>query len=434
MSEGVRRAYAKIDDVQVPEGIQPGGEFEVTLAGRKSRSTGQPTTSKKKLWRASGVWPTIVARDCNEVAGARYSHRPSAQRRSANHQCGRGDPFDTQELRIGQWETSEELPFECHPSDVGWLPGPVGGSSGRLRPNFTGPKAGVPRGVGLGARSSAREIMRTVQLCPRYLARWRTLTMQHCHAWRQTHCTLDSIERAWHAADLREEHLELWLAARVKIAMLNVAVPARVLWDSKHQLYDFWLDAALPYQVYQWLNRHASFGEYGETAQPQRSMDDTADQASARPVGVFDRFIKRRELSDIARGQAPVAWNPHQMLGMDDIVRVTRHRDGQRLRHKAAVHTGRICDALNDTIGHYFLHWEENKWYSDDHLPPGGTGSDGTAGAASATETAASGTGATAAASRPAAQGVAGSERAAEGAIGSGGAAGGERAAGAGCQ
>ena len=60
MSEGVRLTCAKIDDVQVPEGIQPGGEFEVTLAGRKSRSTGQPTTSKKKLWRASGMWPTIA--------------------------------------------------------------------------------------------------------------------------------------------------------------------------------------------------------------------------------------------------------------------------------------------------------------------------------------------------------------------------------------
>jgi hypothetical protein len=41
MAEGVRRVYAKIDDVKVPEGVPPGGEFEVTLAGTKSRSTGE---------------------------------------------------------------------------------------------------------------------------------------------------------------------------------------------------------------------------------------------------------------------------------------------------------------------------------------------------------------------------------------------------------
>ena len=375
MAEGEPRVYAKIDDVRVPEGVPRGGEFEVALAGRRSRSTGEQTTINKKLWRASGMWPTIVPRGCNEVAGERYSYRPSAQRRASDALRGRSDPFGAQEQHVSNWATTEEMPFETNAADIGWLPGPVGGTRGRLRPRFTGPRPGVPRGVGLNANSTNREIVRSVQLCPRYLQRWRILTVQHCHAWRQTHRTLDSIERAWNASDLRDEHFELWLAARVRIAMLNVAVPAEALWDKSHHLFDFWLAAALPFQVMQWLNRHASFGEYGENrAQPARAVDDAADQASARTATAFDRYVKRRELSDIARAQAAVVWNPHQMLGMDDIVRVTRHRDGQRLRHKAAVHTGRICDALNDTTGHYFLHWEENTWFNENHLPTGANG------------------------------------------------------------
>ena len=426
MAEGEPRVYAKLGDVKVPQGVQPGGEFEVALAGRKSNATGLQSVNKKKLWRASGNVPVIVPRDCSEVAGARYSHRPSAQRRASGTLPGRSDPFDAQEQHINNWATSEEMPFEVNAADVGWLPGPVGGTKGRLRPRFTGPRPGVPRGVGLNANSNNREIMQSVQLCPRYLQKWRILTVQHCHAWRQTHRTLDSIERAWNASDLRDEHFELWLAARVRIAMLNVAVPAEALWKESHILYDFWLAAALPFQVMQWLNRHASFGEYGNTtAQPARAVDDAADQASARPAAGFDRYMKRRELSDIARAQAAVVWNPHQILGMDDIVRVTRHRDGQRLRHKAAVHTGRICDALNDATGHYFLHWEENNWFNEDHPP---TGANGTP--AIEPSRYLCGSEAAATAVRRAGQGVAGSERAADNAAANDSVAGGERAAG----
>lgn len=55
-----------------------------------------------------------------------------------------------------------------------------------------------------------------------------------------------------------------------------------------------------------WLNRHLSFGEYGEVGANDESLEG------------FDRYIKRRELSNIARAQASKAFRPGQHVGIDD--------------------------------------------------------------------------------------------------------------------
>ena len=52
------------------------------------------------------------------------------------------------------------------------------------------------------------------------------------------------------------------MAVCVRIAMLNPAIPAKHLWDKEQgHVYDPRLNAACPFAVFQWLNRHLSFGE-----------------------------------------------------------------------------------------------------------------------------------------------------------------------------
>ena len=83
---------------------------------------------------------------------------------------------------------------------------------------------------------------------------------------------------------VRDEHIELWHAARVRVAALNSSVPAEKLWDQSCRHYDAELDGALPYGVYKWLNRHLSFGEYGETGEAC-TVDDSAAAAPGGSQG-----------------------------------------------------------------------------------------------------------------------------------------------------
>ena len=264
-------------------------------------------------------------------------------------------------------ETAEWMPLECHADDVGWVPGPVGGPCGRAQPAFTGGPIG-PADTSLDAQSDSRRIMESAQFSARYKARVVVLARQHCAAWQGAHSNKDGVERAFCAADLCPEHFELWIAVRIKIAMLNSAVPAKWLWDRKRPgIYDPRIDAACPYDVYRWFCRHFSFGEYGD-CNGDATQDDGA--APLRGTPGFDRFVKRRELSDIARVRAASAFNPGQDCGVDDGIRPTRHLDGVRMRHKAAVHTGRAFHSLNCAETCYFMYWEEQGWHNTSTVIP----------------------------------------------------------------
>ena len=143
--------------------------------------------------------------------------------------------------------------------------------------------------------------MQSVQFTARYLKRVVELAQQHAAAWAATHTQLDSVERSFKSSLLQPSHVELWIALKVRIAMLNVNIPASWLWDPSHpRVYDPVVDKACPYDVYRWLNRHLSFGEYGESGAGGEGVQ----------VAGFDRYIKRRELSDIARAQAARAFRP----------------------------------------------------------------------------------------------------------------------------
>ena len=359
------RPFASLDEVEAPDGVAPSTKFTVLLAS----SSKQRGFERKECWAGSGAQPVIVSRQSQAVAGKRHALRPSARAAASPHAI---DDIVTQDLDIACWSsTTARMPFELKEEDAGWLAGPVGGPAGRPIPPFAGAKHGptsaLPRGAG------ARRIMQEVQFTGAFKRKAVLYAQQHERAWllarkqpgapagtsagagARARSKRSSISRAFNGRHLREEHIELWLAVRIRISMLNPAIPVKDLWDgSKIHTYDAQLDAACPYRVYLWLNRHISFGEYGEGGA-------AGAQDAAAPTG-FDRYGKRRELSDIARTQASKPYHPRADIGIDDGIRPTRHLDGTRQRHKAAVHTGRPFDSLNDASSHYFINWEEQGW------------------------------------------------------------------------
>ena len=364
--------YASVDAVVAPTAVAPGGRFVVNVMATRR---GRRVAVEKELFKASGCAPTIVMPKRTLAGGARSAQRPSALARAeAGSVRARAiDHVVTNNVDITEWATTTVLPFEVHADDVGWFPGPVNGSAGRPMPPFTGHQRGV-RDASLTAQSSARRIMQSVQFTRHFKQKAVELARGHEEYWQATHNRRDGIERAFTASELRESHVELWYAATAKAAALNPAVPADSLYNKKSELYSPNLVAALPHDKLRWLNRHLSFGGVGATAADgDCEAAGGVDGASGAPK---DPYRKRREVSDIARAAAPRVWWPGQHLGFDDLVRVTRHREGRRVRDKAAVHTGRRGDGLNDAHSHYFLHWEEHGWQRSNSVTGAVNGAD----------------------------------------------------------
>ena len=356
--------YSSIDSVIVPSGIDPGQRFDVRL-----RAGGKVIT--KSLWRSSGNMPAIQARAVVEAVGPRAAHRPKAAspRGRLGSQSGAADRFATREVTAVTWEDAlTPMPFEQSAGDVGWLPGPAGGSAGRPRPKFTGKSPGLVNRRWT-ANTSARTVMKAVQFSQSFIREVMSNTQRHVSAWQAEHGT-DGVERAFSPNRLTEEAVELWYAARGRIAMLNTDIPAMVLWDEASRHYDQQLARACPYDAYRWFERHLSFGSYGQT-DADRDGPDIGDGdpgpsdgggADGGAGAGHDRFRKRRACSDVARAQAHRVLNPGQDVGVDDSIRANRHWEGRRVRHKAAVHTGSAVDNLSDANTSYFLDWREVGW------------------------------------------------------------------------
>ena len=79
-----------------------------------------------------------------------------------------------------------------------------------------------------------------------------------------------------------------------------------VLWDAKKSLYDQMLDRKLPLGTYQWMNRHVAFSEYDGDREEQR----------------YDRYRKRRIITDMVNKILPTVYCPHQDVGLDEKVSV----------------------------------------------------------------------------------------------------------------
>lgn len=364
--------YNSVDAVQVPNNVAAGEEF---IARVWAKQRGQRVAKAKQFWRGSSNAPVIVQPQVATAEGPRHAQRPSAVARHAANgaHAVAMDHIQSQPCNVTQWHTSVELPVEVNAADVGWLAGPVNGISGRAMPTFTGLSSG-PRDNALTSRSTARAIMRSVQFSRGFKQQVIELAQQHQQRWAAEHAGRDGTERAFKAANLQPVHVELWFAIAARVAKLNPAIPAEKLWDAQHHCYDATVDAACTHTQWQWFSRHMSFGVLrqvdadsdgdGDSDSDGASSDGSGAPHGARP----DRHRSRRLVSDLARAQAAKAFRPGQHLGFDDLVRVTRHADGRRVRHKAAVHTGRANDGLNDARSHYFMWWEEQGWLREDEV------------------------------------------------------------------
>lgn len=387
--DGSTGVYGSLEDVVVPDGTPPGASFKVFVQGRRGNKS---VPIAKQLWRASGQVPIIQQRVVTTVTGPRHAQRPSAQaqRSTADRSARAIDHVQSQPAAVDSWIGTAELPYELNPADVGWLPGPVGGSAGRALPAFTGAPSG-PKNVRLTARSTARTILRDLHFTPNFLSLVLKQTRNHAAAWSRDHPAADGTERAFHRDRLVAEHVELWFAARVLIAQLNPSVPMEQLWNSNSYLFNPDLARALPFFIFKWLGRHLSFGKYGNVNESNSDDDGGGeDDAPAAPVQStcgYDRFVKRRCGSDIVRKQCGTAFACGQHCGLDDFIRPTRK--GVRTRHKAAVHTGKEIFGLNDARTNYFLWWEEDGWVDDSNTitPPTTTTTSGTSGTSGRPET-----------------------------------------------
>lgn len=363
MAQPSGSVYSSLEQVRVPAGVQPGQPFTVQVYATRK---GQRVPKPRRLWRASGMMPCIVGRRVRVASGSRHASRPSAVARSSTGDR-RAQPIDnitTVSADVAEWQTSEEMPFEANEADVGWLPGPVNGSRGRPVPAFTGPKPG-PSNPRLTSGSSARTLLHEVQLTKEYKEFIVSAARQHAGWWARTHPVPCGVERAFSADLLTGDHVELYLAIRIAFARINPAVPAKSIWDIDGGVFNRHVALACTYMQYLWLERHLSFGEYGDTEAADSTQAAGGSDAAAVTGATTDPFRKRRAGSEIARAQAPKAYHPHQHIGYDDFVRPTRHRDGRRVRYKASVHTGKINHALNCARSKYFLHWEEDGWHRE---------------------------------------------------------------------
>ena len=229
------RPFKSLDEVEAPDGVAPSTKFTVLLAS----SSKQCGFERKECWAGSGAQPVIVSRQSQAVAGKRHALRPSAQAAASPHSIG---DIVTQDLDITSWSSTARMPFELKEQDAGWLAGPVGGPAGRPIPPFTGAKHGptsaLPRGAG------ARRIMQEVQFTGAFKRKAVLYAQQHERAWLQARkppraptgtsagaARRSSISRAFNGRHLRQEHIELWLAVRIRISMLNPAIPVKDLWD-----------------------------------------------------------------------------------------------------------------------------------------------------------------------------------------------------------
>ena len=346
--------YASVEAVEVPPGTQPGASFTASIWRMRK---GVRTAVQETFWAASGAMPTFQVAARDTAAGKRPALRPSGLARAATGDTSAcaADHMVTKNLSISAWSTQVQLPFETCQSDVGWLPGPVGGSAGRPFPEFTGRAMGVRSHI-LSSKSSARQIMREIAFSRKYKDCVIAEARAHVERWQSEHESLDGIERAFDAARLTGDVVELWMAIEARHSVISPAVPADHMWDPTHWLYDAEVARVCPLDVYKWMNRHLSFGDGSGEAGGEADGD-----------GTYDRHRKRREASDITRALPAKVWSPGQHLTLDDLV--FSSRKGRRIRYKASVHSGYPCDALNCSKSSFFLNWEQLGWLFDEHEP-----------------------------------------------------------------
>ena len=281
-------------------------------AGRTSYSVkracgaGQPLT----FYINTGKVPVLIDRQLQPIEGPRFAARPSHVAYCEEVRHGSDVIVSVPIDAVDDWATEEEMPDECKADDCGWEAGPVQ----RSKPIFAGHEPG-PADPSLNAASTEKEIMQRLltdqvvdsiaQFGKQHAAWYREKKLGVYTAMDLSKCD-DTVESSmdFECSTLNGEAVRLWIAAKLKVACLSSAVNESVLWDNTNSLYDKLLDRKMPYNCYQWFNRHMSFAEYNGDDEEQR----------------YDRYRKRRHVTDLINQILPKTYHPHQDVGVDEKV------------------------------------------------------------------------------------------------------------------
>lgn len=351
-----------------------------------------PTGKDIVIFRPGRKQPSIMSRNLQLLQGSRNARRPGKLARLHNAfsiaQVAWADEYEQPDT----WEEAEDMPDENRIEDCNWEPGPVQ----RKPPKFHGRTPG-PSDASITHASPVSAFLNT-QLTRAIVQKIVQYTIEHCEQWRSAHpdwrknCIECSVKRPRKQFTVNQVHL--WLAARLRLAQLKPEIPAYSLWDKSSSLFDVQVFAAMTFNQFQWINRHASFADvpratahnpddtesdsdvsdqdveeesHEDADDVEVASDDDQQDTSATPVvskvlSVGDPHRKRRELTDLACTAFGAAWYPHQFLGVDEAVRAHKHWGKMRIRFKAAVHSGSLVDCLNDCVTKYTMWFEEQHW------------------------------------------------------------------------
>jgi hypothetical protein len=232
-----------------------------------------------EIWRPHTAQPTVYGRHLERIEGARHLRRPSAV---ANAEGKRritelaeywpdeyGDPIVS--------EDDEPMPDEFDQGDTGWRAGPAS----RERLPFNGPTPGLTN-PDLHWGSSYTAIMDEL-ITPEFKAKWVERTLEHVAAWRADHpgWRTNWTERAAKKPKkvLTANGFDLWMACKIRAAQLKPEVPCALMWNRQSNLYDVEVHRAMPYTVFQWMNRHAAFAKkYEPTVDNEEEEEEEEEE------------------------------------------------------------------------------------------------------------------------------------------------------------
>ena len=209
-----------------------------------------------------------------------------------------------------------------------------------------------------------------------------SFTMEHADAWRADHPDWRNDQIEWRMRKFRQkkrvttETFDLWLAIKVRCAQFKQEISVSKLWDNSTSIYDVQVHRAMPIHLFKWFNRHISFASRADATAVDRcddcdeeeddveiaDADASEDDDDEEPTLTHDRQRSCRTGLDMIAAAFNTAFKPSQHMGLDEGVRANKHWGKERIRFKAAVHSGNLFDSLNCAKSKYCFWFEEHGW------------------------------------------------------------------------
>lgn len=239
-----------------------------TAAKKTTKDAAPPGAYYEKLksghlklkWKVDQKMPALMNRNMTLLEGARYARRPSAVAKKAEKRRSSDVLIaDEYEGARSNWEAPDAMPDEWAAEDRGWVPGPII----RRHPPFKGPKPG-PTNPALKHDSTEVQIMDEL-INEKFRQRCRLYTKAHARAYRASmpDWRTNTIECAFGRArnlplflmrqTAFDRVLNIWLAAKIRVAQLKPEVPAAALWGKcivAKSLYDVQLDNVITFHQF----------------------------------------------------------------------------------------------------------------------------------------------------------------------------------------